>query len=59
VADLCVIVEDRNPHARWVLELMNEHDVRALPRPIQALGRALDSREFWDVFGLAPRRGRV
>ncbi|GAA5881793.1 hypothetical protein JCM16303_006457 [Sporobolomyces ruberrimus] len=41
----------------WVQELMKEHGVRALPRSPQELGRALDSREFWDTFGLMPVKG--
>lgn len=43
---------------RWVLELMDEHDVRALPRTPEEIGRALDSREFWRDFGLLPVKGR-
>jgi hypothetical protein len=41
----------------WVQELMTEHGVRALPRTPQELGRALDSREFWEEFGLMPIKG--
>ncbi|GAA6059213.1 hypothetical protein JCM10212_006606 [Sporobolomyces blumeae] len=41
----------------WVLELMREHGIRALPRSPVELGRALDSREFWDTFGLMPIKG--
>lgn len=51
--------EERGPHARWVRELMEEHNVRALPRPVEALGRALDSREFWKVFELSPVKARL
>ncbi|POV97726.1 hypothetical protein PSTT_14890 [Puccinia striiformis] len=41
------------PQAQWVTELMSENNIKALPRsPIQ-LGRALDSRQFWDTFGLS------
>ncbi|GLB40762.1 hypothetical protein LshimejAT787_0806330 [Lyophyllum shimeji] len=43
-------------YARWVRELMREQGVRALPRGVGELGRALDSREFWEVFGLSPVR---
>ncbi|KAF8517741.1 hypothetical protein BU17DRAFT_49473 [Hysterangium stoloniferum] len=43
----------------WVRELMQENGVRALPRDIESLGRALDSREFWTTFGLTPLRARV
>ncbi|KAF9459974.1 hypothetical protein BDZ94DRAFT_1311931 [Collybia nuda] len=49
----------RGPHARWVQELMKESGVRALPRDVEALGRALDSREFWEVFGLSPIKARL
>ncbi|GAA5954078.1 hypothetical protein JCM3765_005283 [Sporobolomyces pararoseus] len=42
---------------KWVQELMKEHEVRALPRTPQELGRALDSREFWNDFGLMPIKG--
>lgn len=40
----------------WVRELMHEHRVRALPRTPLELGRALDSFEFWNDFGLMPIR---
>jgi hypothetical protein len=43
---------------QWVLELMEEHGVRALPRTPEDIGRALDSREFWTTFGLRPVVGR-
>lgn len=45
--------------AKWVMELMEEQDVRALPRTPEQLGRALDSRDFWNDFGLMPVRGRI
>ncbi|KAK4203410.1 hypothetical protein QBC40DRAFT_262511 [Triangularia verruculosa] len=38
----------------WVRELMEEEDVRALPREMEKLGRCYDSREFWRVWGLVP-----
>ncbi|OAV88629.1 hypothetical protein PTTG_08467 [Puccinia triticina 1-1 BBBD Race 1] len=47
------------PQAHWVNQLMQEHNIRALPRPPSALGRALDSRQFWDTFGLTPVRARM
>ncbi|KAM0748691.1 hypothetical protein T439DRAFT_327962 [Meredithblackwellia eburnea MCA 4105] len=47
------------PHPQWVLQLLQENDVRALPRSPEQLGRALDSRDFWTEFGLSPVRGRV
>lgn len=49
----------RGPQARWVIELMKEAGVRALPRPVDQLGRALDSREFWDTFKLEPVMARL
>ena len=45
-------VEDRGPHARWVRELMREFGVRALPRNVEALGRAFDSSHFWSTLDL-------
>ncbi len=43
----------------WVRELMEEAGVRALPRSMEELGRAYDSREFWNTFGLSPVRARL
>lgn len=45
--------------AQWVRELMRDESVRALPREISTLGRALDSRDFWDTFELVPVKARV
>jgi hypothetical protein len=45
--------------ALWVQTLMRKHSVRSLPRTPQELGRALDSREFWERFGLMPVKGRL
>jgi len=47
------------PHAAWVRELMAEENIRALPRSPDVLGRALDSREFWTIFGLSPVKARL
>ena len=47
----CYITEDAR---LWVKQLMGERGIRALPRPIEQLGRALDSREFWEVSGIEP-----
>ncbi|EAU83311.2 hypothetical protein CC1G_10752 [Coprinopsis cinerea okayama7 len=47
---------DRGPYARWVRELMEEAGVRALPRNIEVLGRAIDSQEFWRTFELTPTK---
>ncbi|GAA5921104.1 hypothetical protein JCM1841_002417 [Sporobolomyces salmonicolor] len=49
--------EETPPAALWVQQLMDEHNIRSLPRTPQELGRALDSREFWREFGLMPVRG--
>ncbi|THH07321.1 hypothetical protein EW145_g3463 [Phellinidium pouzarii] len=45
-----------SPQPSWVRALMVENGVRALPRPPSALGNALDSREFWDTFGISPAK---
>lgn len=47
------------PQPAWVLELMEEQSVRALPRTPETLGRALDSRDFWKDFKLMPIKGRL
>lgn len=44
---------------KWVGELMVEQDIRALPRSMEQLGRAYDTREFWTTFGLMPVRARI
>lgn len=49
----------KGPQAQWVLELMRETNVRALPRSVEQLGRALDSTGFWDTFKLAPVMTRL
>jgi hypothetical protein len=46
--------EQRGPQPNWVKELMEEHGIRALPRNVDLLGRALDARDFWKTFGLFP-----
>jgi hypothetical protein len=51
--------EERGAQARWVRELMQEQDVRALPRNVEHLGRVLDSRDFWFQFGLSPVEARL
>lgn len=45
--------------ARWVLELMKDEKVWALPRSMETLGRCYFGREFYDTFGLAPLKARV
>ncbi|KAK3347530.1 hypothetical protein B0H65DRAFT_460689 [Neurospora tetraspora] len=53
--------EDGEPseQARWVMELMEEEGVQALPRSMELMGRAYDSREFWRTWGLVPVKARV
>lgn len=46
-------------YERWVLELMEEQGVRALPREKEGLGRLVDGREFWHAVGAWPEEGRV
>ena len=46
-------------YERWVVELMREEGVRALPREKEGLGRLLDGREFWEAIGSWPGEGRV
>ena len=41
---------------KWVRELMDEEGVKALPRSTETLGKAYDSREFWNRFNLSPVR---
>lgn len=45
--------------AKWVGELMEEEEIRALPREMSVLGRKLDSRGFWSYHGLWPRHQRL
>jgi len=53
--------EDDKPseQAAWVWECLREEGVRALPRPVEMLGRCYDSREFWETFGLTPLKARI
>ncbi|CAK5264473.1 unnamed protein product [Mycena citricolor] len=44
---------------RWVRELMREEGIHVLPRDSAKLGRVLDSRDFWEVFGITPERARI
>ncbi|KAL8790436.1 MAG: hypothetical protein Q9213_000588 [Squamulea squamosa] len=48
--------EEKSEYGRWVLELMEENDIRALPRGRELLGRCLDGRQFWKKVGLLPKR---
>ncbi len=45
---------DDLPYEQWVSELMDEQQVRALPRGVEELGRVLDSRGFWKEMGIQP-----
>lgn len=47
----CDVTEDPR---FWVKQLMGERGIWALPRPMQQLGRTVDSWEFWEVTGIMP-----
>ncbi|KAI9669392.1 MAG: hypothetical protein M1831_000428 [Alyxoria varia] len=47
------------PVRKWVLELMREEDIPALPRSREKLGRVLDAREFWETVGMTPEHTRA
>ncbi|KAI1797067.1 hypothetical protein LXA43DRAFT_985818 [Ganoderma leucocontextum] len=57
--DLASAWGEEGQQGKWVRELMNEGGVRALPRTPEYIGRAMDSREFWDTFELEPVKGRL
>ena len=48
-------------YEKWVLELMDENGIRALPRDKtgEGLGRLVDGRAFWAVAGARPLEGRA
>ncbi|KAF2014856.1 hypothetical protein BU24DRAFT_423764 [Aaosphaeria arxii CBS 175.79] len=46
-------------YATWIAELMEEHDIKALPRDTNGLGRRLDSRRFWKTMNLWPEHARL
>ena len=48
--------EEKLKYRRWVLELMEENNVKALPRSLDLVGRKLDSRGFWNAIGIIPER---
>lgn len=55
-------VEEREVRLRfgkWVVELMAEEKIRALPRPVEMLPRKLDSRGFWSEMGTWPGHRRL
>lgn len=51
--------EMRLQFGKWVGELMEEEGVKALPRPMEGLGRKIDSRGFWMEMGIWPRHARL
>ncbi|TVY36057.1 hypothetical protein LOCC1_G007244 [Lachnellula occidentalis] len=51
--------EKEKSQIKWVGELMEEQNVRALPRSMEQLGRCYDCREFWTTFGIMPVRSRI
>ncbi|KAK7954105.1 hypothetical protein PG996_014991 [Apiospora saccharicola] len=52
-------VAKQNQLLTWVGELMQEEDIKALPRDSSRLGRVLDGRAFWKAMGIMPICGRV
>lgn len=56
VGEAPVTSEESKRYRQWVAELMQEHGIKALPRPPEALGRKLDAREFWAAIGMLPGR---
>ncbi|KAK4947777.1 hypothetical protein LTR10_013285 [Elasticomyces elasticus] len=48
-------IEERTKYRKWIVELMEENGIRGLPRPMDALGRKLDARDFWKAIGTSPR----
>lgn len=48
--------EEGTKYRRWIMELMEENGIRGLPRPMDALGRKLDARDFWKAIGISPTR---
>ncbi len=48
-------------YEKWVLELMDENGIKALPRDKtgEGLGRLVDGRAFWAVAGARPLEGRA
>ncbi|KAH9847250.1 hypothetical protein C2E23DRAFT_742258 [Lenzites betulinus] len=57
--DLASAWGEEGKQAHWVQELMREEGLRGLPRTPELIGRAMDSREFWETFGLEPVKGRL
>lgn len=57
--DLAMSWGSEGEFRRWVVELMREEGVRALPREKGELGRVLDGRAFWEAISSWPGEGRV
>lgn len=57
--DLILGWKGEGAYGRWVVELMEEDGVRALPRGRERLGRVLDGREFWKKVGMVPCRSLI
>ncbi|KAI9000469.1 hypothetical protein BD414DRAFT_405962 [Trametes punicea] len=57
--DLASAWGEEGKQGRWVRELLQEQGIRALPRTPETIGRAMDSKEFWETFELEPTRGRL
>ena len=53
------VQETKQQFAKWVGELMEEENIRALPREMGVLGRKLDSRGFWNFHDLWPKHERL
>jgi len=51
--------EREKSQIKWIGELMEEQNIRALPRSMEQLGRCYDCREFWTTFGIMPVRSRI
>ncbi|TVY39586.1 hypothetical protein LSUB1_G005827 [Lachnellula subtilissima] len=51
--------EREKSQIKWVGELMDEQNIKALPRSMEQLGRCYDCREFWTTFGIMPVRSRI
>jgi hypothetical protein len=45
------------PQAQWVTELMQEQNIKSLPRSAEQLGRALTSVDFWQTMRISPIMG--
>ncbi|PQE17134.1 hypothetical protein CJF30_00003832 [Rutstroemia sp. NJR-2017a BBW] len=51
--------EREGKQIKWIGELMQEQEVRALPRSMEELGRCYDTRDFWSTFGIMPVKARI